>query len=123
MTVARILVVEDTPDNMKLIRALLRRHGHDVIERTSGLGLSDVVRRERPALVLLDIQLPDRDGFELIGDLRAEFGGGLRVVALTAHAMAEDRAKAFEAGFDDFITKPIDIARFPEQVSRAISGS
>jgi two-component system cell cycle response regulator DivK len=120
--VARILIVEDTPDNLKLFRALLRRHGHDVIERTGGHDLVDTVRRERPALVLLDIQLPDRDGFELIGDLRAAFGDAVRVVALTAHAMPEDRARAFEAGFDDFITKPIDIARFPDQVSRAIAG-
>jgi two-component system cell cycle response regulator DivK len=107
---------------MKLFRALLRRHGHDVIERTGGHDLVATVRREQPALVILDIQLPDRDGFELIGDLRSEFGDGLRVVALTAHAMPEDRARAFAAGFDDFITKPIDIARFPDQISRAITG-
>lgn len=120
---ARILVVEDTPDNMKLFRALLVRAGHEVVERTSGADLVEVVRREEPALVLLDIQLPERDGYELLGDLREAFGDALRVVALTAHAMASDRARAQAAGFDAFITKPIDIRRFPEEIRAVLEGA
>lgn len=119
---ATIVVVEDNPDNMKLFIALLTRHGHQVAGLPGGEGLVETVRERTPALVLLDIQLPDRDGYELLADLRAAFGAELRVVALTAHAMASDRARALEAGFDGFITKPIDIREFPGQVARAIAG-
>lgn len=119
---ARIVVVEDNPDNMKLFLALLRRHGHEVEALSRGSGLPELVRRVQPELVLLDIQLPDRDGYALLADLRAEFGPGLRVVALTAYAMASDRERALAAGFDGFITKPIDVREFAGQVAEAIGG-
>jgi CheY-like chemotaxis protein len=119
---AEIVVVEDNPDNMKLFRVLLGRFGHRVTELASGEGLIDAVRAARPALVLLDIQLPDRDGYQLLGELRTAFGPGLRVIALTAHASPQDRDHALAAGFDGFITKPIDVRVFPEQIARAIGG-
>jgi CheY-like chemotaxis protein len=117
---ATIVVVEDNPDSMKLFRALLRRHGHAVVELARGAGLVDTVRRSAPDLVLLDIQLPDRDGFALLAELRAAFGRALRVVALTANALPDDRDQAISAGFDGFITKPIDVHQFPSQVDAAI---
>jgi two-component system cell cycle response regulator DivK len=113
---AKILIVEDTPDNMKLFRAILRRHGHDVIELVDGERLLVVAEEAQPDLVLLDIQLPGRDGYELLADLRNRGGRPLKVVALTAHAYDSDRARALEAGFDGYITKPIDIHEFPEQL-------
>jgi len=119
---AHVVVVEDTPDSMKLFRALLERHGYQVTTLASGEALLDTIRVVRPAAVLLDIQLPDRDGYELLGDLRAEFGRELTVVALTAHGLIADREQAMAAGFDGFITKPIDVRAFPDQVAEAIRG-
>lgn len=119
---ARVLIVEDNPDNMKLFRALLILKGHDVTALQSGDGMLETFDRTRPELVLMDIQLPGKDGFALLGEIRASPWSGVRVVALTAHAMSGDREKARAAGFDDYITKPIDIASFPGQVERALAG-
>jgi two-component system, cell cycle response regulator DivK len=119
---ARILIVEDNPDNMKLFRALLTMKGHDVTGLLSGDGLLDTMEQTRPELVLMDIQLPTRDGFELLRELRASPWAAVRIVALTAHAMSGDQERARAAGFDDYITKPIDIATFGDQIARALQG-
>jgi CheY-like chemotaxis protein len=118
--VARILIVEDSPDNMKLFRTLLTMRGHEVVGLSGGDGLLDTIAREQPALVLMDIQLPGKDGFELLHEIRGSEHRALRVLALTAHAMSGDRERALEAGFDGYITKPIDIRSFPEQVLRSL---
>jgi two-component system cell cycle response regulator DivK len=73
-------------------------------------------------LVLMDIQLPGKDGFALLREIRASPFAAVRVVALTAHAMTGDRERALDAGFDGYVTKPIDIRAFPAQVSRVLSG-
>ena len=117
---ARILIVEDSPDNMKLFRTLLTMRGHEVVGLSGGDGLLDTISREQPALVLMDIQLPGKDGFELLHEIRGSEHRALRVLALTAHAMSGDRERALEAGFDGYITKPIDIRSFPEQVLRSL---
>lgn len=119
---ARILIVEDNPDNMKLFRALLTLKGHEVTALQSGDGLQEALDQNRPDLVLMDIQLPGKDGFALLAEIRASPHAAMRVVALTAHAMTGDRDRARTAGFDDYITKPIDIATFPDQVSRVLAG-
>jgi two-component system cell cycle response regulator DivK len=99
---ARILVVEDSPDNMKLCRAVLTLNGHEVVGLPSGEGLLATLSDATPELVLMDIQLPDKDGFTLLKEIRASPYARLRVIALTAHAMAGDREKALEAGFDGY---------------------
>ncbi len=122
---ATIVIVEDQPDNLKLLRTLLTMKGHEVIGLTSGEGLTEVLRDHRPApqLVLLDIQLPKRDGYALLQDLKTMEGDHpWKVVALTAHAMAGDREKALAAGFDGYITKPIDVRTFPAEVARYLGG-
>jgi CheY-like chemotaxis protein len=119
---ATILIVEDSPDNMKLFRTLLTLRKHEVVELASGDGLLETIAARQPALVLMDIQLPGKDGFALLKEIRASEHKGARVVALTAHAMSGDREKAIQAGFDGYITKPIDIRGFPEQVGRALDG-
>lgn len=119
---AHILIVEDSPDNMKLFTTLLRLKGHEVTGLPSGEGLLDTLAAQPPDLVLMDIQLPGQDGFDLLATIRASVHANHRVVALTAHAMAGDRERALQAGFDGYITKPIDIRAFPEQVSRALQG-
>jgi two-component system cell cycle response regulator DivK len=119
---ATILVVEDSPDNMKLFRTLLTLKKHAVVGLTSGEGLLGVIEQSQPSLVLMDIQLPGKDGFALLEEIRQSPHRALRVVALTAHAMAGDQERALAAGFDGYITKPIDIRNFPEQVTRALEG-
>ncbi len=120
--VARILVVEDSPDNMKLFRTLLTLKGHEVTGLPGGEELLDTIARTEPELVLMDIQLPGKDGFTLLGEIRQSGHADLRVLALTAHAMSGDRERAMQAGFDGYITKPIDIRAFPELIKRALAG-
>ena len=121
---AKILIVEDSPDNMKLFRALLTARGHAVSGLPGGDRLFETIEGSVPDLVLMDIQLPGKDGFTLLREIRDSAWPRLRVLALTAHAMSGDRERAIEAGFDGYITKPIDIRGFPQEVERAIgSGS
>ena len=120
---AHLLIVEDSPDNMKLFRTLLTLKGHDVTGLPGGDELFATLEARRPELVLMDIQMPGKDGFALLAEIRAHaVFKDLRVIALTAHAMAGDRERALEAGFDGYITKPIDIRLFPDQVAKALSG-
>lgn len=120
---ATIMIVEDSPDNMKLFRTLLELKGHVVLGLPGGEELFSTLATQRPDLVLMDIQMPGKDGFELLAELRASSFADLHVVALTAHAMSGDRDKALAAGFDGYITKPIDIRLFPEQVAAALAGN
>jgi CheY-like chemotaxis protein len=119
---AKILIVEDNDDNMKLFRTILTLKHHEIIERADGERLKESIDHENPDLVLMDIQLPGQDGFALLESIRSSAVLDCRVVALTAHAMAGDRERALEAGFDGYITKPIDIRTFPSQIERALAG-
>jgi len=121
---ATIVVVEDQPDNLKLISALLTLKGHRVVGLHTGEQLVATLLAERPApaLVLLDIQLPGRDGFGVLADVKKIEGDHpWKVVALTAHAMPGDRERALSAGFDGYITKPINVPTFTEEIGRYLS--
>lgn len=124
MTVATIVVVEDQPDNLKLLTTLLTIKGHTVIGLATGDTLAEVMRTHQPTpdLVLLDIQLPGRDGYELLEELKTLPNRSWKVVALTAHALPEDRARAQAAGFNGYITKPIDVRTFPAEVVKHLGG-
>lgn len=103
----RIAVVEDNPDNRLLVQAILEEL-YEIVEYASGGEALEGIRRERPDLVLLDISLPRMDGTEVLRGLRQDAElADLPVIALTAHAMSGDREKFLEAGFDDYISKPI----------------
>ena len=118
---AKILIVEDNPDNMKLFRAVLTIRGHQVVGLPGGETLLETMRAEAPAIVLLDIQLPGEDGFQLLAKLRATMPDTLPpVVALTAHAMSGDEEKALTAGFTGYLTKPIDVGTFASTVEAFI---
>ncbi|HEV8399660.1 MAG TPA: response regulator [Gemmatimonadales bacterium] len=121
---ATIVVVEDQPDSLKLLSTLLTLKGHQVIGLPNGDRVAEVARTHQPtpALILLDIQLPGRDGYEVLEELKGLPQHPWKVVALTAHAMPEDRAKALAAGFDGYITKPIDVRAFPEEVAHYLTG-
>jgi CheY-like chemotaxis protein len=119
--VATIVIVEDEPATLRLLAALLGAKGHRVVPLPDGSALADTVRAERPALVLLDLQLPGKDGFTLLGELR---GGAdtaaTRVVALTASSGESDREQVAAAGFDGFVAKPISPASFAGEIAQLL---
>jgi two-component system, cell cycle response regulator DivK len=117
-----ILLIEDNEKNMKLARDLLRYHGFDTVEATNAEDGLALARERTPRLVLMDIQLPGIDGVTALGQLRADPAtAAIPVVAMTASVMREDRERFDKAGFDGFITKPIDVRAFPQQVRDAVA--
>jgi two-component system cell cycle response regulator DivK len=122
MTPRRILVVEDNPLNLKLVRDVLQFAGYDVIEARSGEEGLRVAQQDPPDLVLMDLQLPGIDGTETLRRLReGSLGRDVPVVAVTAFAMAEDRERASQAGFDGFVEKPISVRELPGRVEAFIN--
>ena len=117
-----MLLVEDEPSVGELVRGYLTRDGYRVIWVRSGEEALAELERHPVRLVLLDIGLPGKDGFALLREIRSSPYGTVRVIALTAHAMTGDRERALQAGFDGYITKPIDVRNFPDQVQRALQG-
>lgn len=123
MTAQRILVVEDNERNLKLIRDVLQFAGYEIVEATSGEQGVALAQDCEPDLVLMDLQLPQMDGTEALRLLReSPRTRDVPVVAVTAFAMREDRERAFGAGFDGYLQKPISIRALPEQVRGFLAG-
>ena len=119
----RVLIVEDNEKNMKLVRDILQAVGYTPIEASSGQEAIAVATAEAPALVLMDIQLPDLDGAVALQRLRAdERTARVPVLALTAQAMQGDRERFLAAGFDGYLSKPIDVDELIEIVRRYCDG-
>jgi two-component system cell cycle response regulator DivK len=119
----RILVIEDNEKNMKLVRDVLQASGYRTLEATTGGQGVELAVEHRPDLVLMDIQLPDINGVEALGRLRAnERTASLPVLALTAQAMEGDRERFLAAGFDGYLSKPVNIADFVATVKRYCEG-
>ena len=119
MTGEQILVVEDNEKNMKLFRDVLIATGYRTLEATTGGEAVDMASEHTPDLVLMDIQLPDIDGIEALSRLRADDRtASMPVLALTAQAMEGDRERFLAAGFDGYLSKPVDIAEFVATVKR-----
>jgi two-component system, cell cycle response regulator DivK len=117
-----VLIIEDNPKNMKLFRDILQANGYTTIEAVDvGKGIALAVAH-KPALILMDIMLPEINGFEAVRILKSdEKTKAIPVIALTSYAMAGDKEKAFEAGFDGYITKPINVREFVKEIARIIS--
>jgi two-component system cell cycle response regulator DivK len=116
---AQILVVEDNEKNMKLFRDVLHASGYRTLEAATGERAVELVFEHRPDLVLMDIQLPDIDGIEALSRLRADDRtASVPVLALTAQAMEGDRERFLAAGFDGYLSKPVDIAEFVATIKR-----
>ena len=123
MTGQRILVVEDNERNLKLIRDVLQFAGYEIVEAKSGEQGVALAQDCEPDLVLMDLQLPQMDGTEALRLLReSPRTRDVPVVAVTAFAMREDRERAFGAGFDGYLQKPISIRALPEQVRGFLAG-
>lgn len=115
----QILVVEDNERNMKLFRDVLDASGYRTLEATTGRQAVELATAHSPDLVLMDIQLPDMGGVETLGRLREdERTARLPVVALTAQAMAGDRERFLAAGFDGYVSKPVNIPDLIATVKR-----
>ena len=112
-----ILIVEDNPTNRKLIEVVLRRTGCRLLSAENGEQGIEVALREKPDLILMDIQMPTMNGIDATRALRANpVTANTPIVALTASELVEERERAYEAGCNGYITKPIDTRAFPEQV-------
>ncbi len=117
-----ILLVEDNDKNMKVARDRLRYHGVATVEATNAEDGIALAREKKPKLVLMDIQLPGMDGVSALEHLRKDPAtSAIPIVAMTASVMKEDRERFDKAGFDGFITKPIDVRAFPQQVRDAVA--
>jgi two-component system cell cycle response regulator DivK len=115
----RILIAEDNEKNRKLFRDVLQVNGFETLEATTGEGAVELATQEHPILVLMDIRLAGIDGVAALHRLREdERTASIPVVALTAQAMAGDRERFLETGFDDYISKPVNVREFIAVVQR-----
>ena len=119
-----ILYIEDDPQSVMLVRRLLEQAGHRVIDAPTGMAGIEMALREHPALVLLDISLPDLDGYAVTAIMRSfPTLAAVPIIAVTAYAIGPgDRERTLVAGCDGYIDKPIDVDRFPAQVAEYLSG-
>ena len=116
------LVIEDNEDNMVLITFILKHNGYGVLEAINGRQGIEIALRERPDFILLDIQLPDIDGLEVLQTLRAsEINGRIPIIAVTSYAMVGDRERMLAAGCSGYIEKPIDPERIMAQIEQIIA--
>ena len=113
MAAERILIAEDNEKNIKLFRDVLQLSGYETLEASTGEQAIELATRHTPDLVLMDIRLPGTDGLEALRRLREdERTADIPVVALTAQAMAGDRERFLEAGFNGYVSKPVNIVEF-----------
>ena len=117
----RILVVEDNEMNLDMLSRRLRRRKFDVIAAVDGQEGLEKARSEAPDLILMDMSLPVVDGWEATRQLKADPDTRhIPVIALTAHAMTEDRQKALDAGCDDYDTKPVELRRLLRKIAEQL---
>lgn len=115
----RVLLVEDNEMNRNMLTRRLQRAGHEVVVAEDGRVAIERARVERPDIILMDMSLPVLDGWTATKRLKSDpETWTIPIVALTAHALAEDRTHALDAGCDDFHTKPIDMPSLLEAMNR-----
>lgn len=121
---AAILYIEDNFENRVLVRRILLAHGYQVLEADSAPEGLRIAQRENPALIMVDINMPDLDGLTLTSMMKADPAlGHIPVVAITANVMRGDRERTLAAGCDGYIQKPIDVDLFPTQVQQFLNNS
>jgi signal transduction histidine kinase/CheY-like chemotaxis protein len=119
----KILYIEDNPENRMLARAILEAEGYTVVDAEDGLAGIEAAVSEKPALILLDVNLPGVDGYEVVAILKSfPTLATTPVIAVTAYAMEGDRQRTLVAGCDGYIQKPIDVDAFPRQVAEFLHG-
>jgi two-component system, cell cycle response regulator DivK len=123
MASGRVLIAEDNEKSMKLFRDVLQVNGYATLEATTGEQAVELATRHDPSLVLMDVQLDGMDGLTALRLLRADARtASTPTVAVTAQAMAGDRERFLDAGFDDYISKPVDVRELVAMVGRYCGG-
>ena len=121
MSKGRILVVEDNMDNYELVRYVLERAGYDVFLAVNGRDGVDAARAQKPDLILMDLGLPEMDGWNAIEKLKTDDETkNIPLYALTAHTLPHDRKRALKAGVDGYVAKPIQMKGFLDIVEEAL---
>jgi two-component system cell cycle response regulator DivK len=124
VTAGRILVVEDNPKNLKLVRDVLQYSGYEVVVASTGEDSVRLAGETEPDLILMDLQLPGIDGVEALRRIRDDQGRlgspPVPIVAVTAFAMDQDRQRALSSGFDGYVEKPIDVRGLVAQVGELL---
>lgn len=115
----KILIVEDNDLNLKLFKDLLEAHGYETIEIRDGLEAVPIVKRHRPDLILMDIQLPEISGLDITKKIKADKDiCDIPIIAVTAFAMKDDEEKILRAGCQSYISKPISIVSFLDTIRK-----
>lgn len=115
----KVLVIEDNEQNLYLITFLLKHHGYDVIQARDGLTAIEIATKTNPDLILLDIQLPEMDGYAVASRFRSKSAfADVPIIAVTSYAMVGDREKSIEAGCTGYIEKPIDPDTFIPEMEK-----
>ena len=119
-----ILYVEDNPDNRMLVRRILLSEGYGLIEANNAFEALEVIKQRKPDLILMDINMPDMDGYTLTAKIKAMPGfERVPILALTANVMRGDRERTLEAGCDGYIQKPLDIDQLIKEIERFLARS
>ena len=117
----KILIVEDNPQNMKVLLMALRPHGYTFLEATDGEQALEIAVRDKPDLIIMDMQLPKVSGLEVTKRLRQmPASNHVPIIAVTAYAMKGDKEKAIEAGCDVYLPKPINTRQLPEVIAEIL---
>ncbi len=117
----KVLLVEDNEMNRDMLSRRLQRKGFEVLLAVDGQQGIDLCRAELPHLLLLDMSLPVKDGWQVASEMKADSElNHIPIIALTAHAMADDRQRALQAGCDDYDTKPVDLPRLLSKIERLL---
>ncbi len=117
----KILIVEDNPQNMRLIEMTLRAENYTLLKATDGEEALEMAARERPDLIIMDIQLPKLSGLEVTGRLRQVAGfEDVPIIAITAYAMKGDKEKSIEAGCNAYLPKPINTRELPNLIAEML---
>lgn len=120
----KLLIVEDNEMNRDMLSRRLQRRGYEIVVAVDGRDGIEVARLEKPDLILMDMSLPEMDGWEATGVLKGdEDTREIPIIALTAHAMSEDRERAMAAGCDDYDTKPIEFKRLQQKIEALLDGN
>ncbi len=120
----KILLVEDNEMNQEIMVRRLRRKGFELVVAADGMDGVNLAEQEAPDLILMDMSLPEIDGWEATKRIKANpLTQGIPVIALTAHAMERDRETALAAGCDDYDSKPVNFARLLEKINRLLDHS
>jgi two-component system, cell cycle response regulator DivK len=121
MSKGRILVVEDNMDNYELVRFILERAGYDVFLAVNGRDGVDAARFQKPDLILMDLGMPEMDGWQAARMLKADDGTkSIPLFALTAHTLPGERKRAIQAGCDGYVSKPIHVEGFLKLIESAL---